>query len=203
MPATPGRMPIRAAWVWPLYRPIPVLDQGRRAVSEWLVKYDGPCARCGRTLARGVPAVWDRAARKMHCVECPREAIETPAPVIDPGVGGRSAGAEYERRTAKRDAAITERWGTGVTAKVVRALRTEPQTTRAWAIGAAGEEKLARELESVPDLQVLHDRRVPGTRANIDHIVIAPAGSSSLTRRTTGARSRSATAVGCSVRTTA
>ena len=52
----------------------------------------------------------------------------------------------------------------------------EPQSTRAWAVGAAGEEKLAAELDKVAGLRMLHDRRVPGTRGNIDHIVIAPAG---------------------------
>ena len=92
------------------------------------------------------------------------------------GVAGRSARAEYERRAAKREATITERWGTGFAAKVVQALSTEPQSTRAWAIGAAGEEKLARELASVPGLQVLNDRRVRGSMGNLDHIVIAPAG---------------------------
>jgi hypothetical protein len=39
----------------------------------WLVKYDGPCSRCGRTLVKGTVAVWDQAARKMRCVECPGE----------------------------------------------------------------------------------------------------------------------------------
>jgi hypothetical protein len=53
---------------------------------------------------------------------------------------------------------------------------SEPQSTRAWAIGAWGEEKLAEVLAGLDGLQVLHDRRVPGTRGNIDHIVIAPAG---------------------------
>jgi hypothetical protein len=52
----------------------------------------------------------------------------------------------------------------------------EPQSTRAWEIGARGEEKLAAALAEVPGLQVLNDRRVPGTRGNIDHIVVAPAG---------------------------
>ena len=37
-------------------------------------------------------------------------------------------------------------------------------------------EKLAEALAGIEGLQVLHDRRVPGTRGNIDHIVIAPAG---------------------------
>jgi hypothetical protein len=145
-------------------------------MTDWRVKYDGPCARCGRTLVRGAPAIWDRSTRTMHCIECLADA---PAATheIDHGVAGRSARVEYGRRAAKRDAAITERWGTGFAAKVVRALTTEPQSTRAWAIGAAGEEKLARELASVPGgIQVLNDRRVRGTRGNIDHIVIAPAG---------------------------
>ncbi len=83
---------------------------------------------------------------------------------------------EYERRAAKYEAAITERWGTGLVSKVVRAVSVEPQSTRAWAIGAAGEEKLAAELDKVQGLRMLHDRRVPRTRGNIDHIVIAPAG---------------------------
>lgn len=112
----------------------------------------------------------------MRCIDCPNSVVESSPIEIDQGVGGRSARAEYERRAAKRDAAITERWGTGFAARIVRAVSVEPQTTRAWAIGAAGEEKLAKELATVPGLQVLNDRRVRGTRANIDHIVVAPAG---------------------------
>jgi len=144
--------------------------------SAWRVKYDGRCSRCGVALRRGTPAVWDRASRTVHCIECPTTAQEPVEPVVEQGVAGRSARAEYERRAAKRDAAITERWGTGFKAKIVRALTDEPQSTRAWAIGAAGEEKLAAELAKIPGLRVLNDRRVPGTRGNIDHIVIAPAG---------------------------
>jgi hypothetical protein len=109
-----------------------------RTVADWLVKYDGPCARCGTSLARGTSAVWDRATRTMHCIACP-EIMS--GPELDRGVGGRSARAEYKRRAGKRDADITERWGTGLAAKVVRAVTIEPQSTRAWAIGAAGEEK--------------------------------------------------------------
>ena len=110
----------------------------------------------------------------MRCIECPK--LDATAPEIDHGVAGRSARTEYDRRAAKREASVTERWGTGFAAKVVRALSAEPQSTRAWAIGAAGEEKLARELASVPGLLVLNDRRVRRTMGNIDHIVIAAAG---------------------------
>jgi hypothetical protein len=143
--------------------------------EPWRVKYDGTCARCGVALVRGTPAVWDRASRTIRCIECPTEQPRAD-PAIEAGVAGRSARAEFERRAAKRDAAITERWGTGFKANVVRALTDEPPSTRAWAVGAAGEEKLAAELATVPGLRILNDRRVPGTRGNIDHIVIAPAG---------------------------
>lgn len=145
-------------------------------MGDWLAKYDGTCARCGASLLSGTPAVWDRSTKTMHCIACPDPVVESSPVDLDHGIGGRSARAEYERRAAKRSMAITERWGKGFKAKVMRALTTEPQTTRAWAIGAVGEEQLARELASVPGLQVLNDRRVHGTKGNIDHIVIAPAG---------------------------
>jgi hypothetical protein len=35
----------------------------------WLVKYDGPCSRCGTILAKGTSAVWDQSARKMLCLD--------------------------------------------------------------------------------------------------------------------------------------
>ena len=59
---------------------------------------------------------------------------------------------------------------------VALALAGEAQSTRAWERGSVGEQKLAKALAGVEGLIVLHDRRVPKTRGNIDHIVIAPAG---------------------------
>jgi hypothetical protein len=112
----------------------------------------------------------------MHCVKCPEIADETmDPPPIDVGVGGGSASREYDRRMAKRDAEARAKWGDRFGGFML-AVTSEPSTTRAWAIGARGEEKLAASLAEVDGLQVLNDRRVPGTRGNIDHIVIAPAG---------------------------
>jgi hypothetical protein len=60
---------------------------------------------------------------------------------------------------------------------VILALSDDPQTTRAWQAGAAGERRLAEKLADLGDLVVaLHDRRAPRSQANIDHIVIGPAG---------------------------
>ena len=51
------------------------------------------------------------------------------------------------------------------------------QTTEAYRVGAEGEEATSRRLAGLPDgWIVLHDRRIPGSRANIDHVVVGPIG---------------------------
>jgi hypothetical protein len=48
----------------------------------------------------------------------------------------------------------------------------------AWRIGAAGERRAGRTLDALHGKQVtvLHDLAMPGSRANIDHIAVTPAG---------------------------
>jgi hypothetical protein len=140
-------------------------------MGDWRVKYDGLCSKCGIALNTGEVAVYDRATRTIHCVSCPT-APAPELPDVAAGVAGRSARQVHDRRAAKREAVVKERWGDRI-GGVVLALTEEPQSTKAWAVGARGEEKLAKALDG---FSVLHDRRVPGTKGNIDHIVIAPAG---------------------------
>jgi hypothetical protein len=60
---------------------------------------------------------------------------------------------------------------------LILALSDDPQSTRAWQSGATGERRLGEKLASLGDTVIaLHDRRVPRSRANIDHVVIGPAG---------------------------
>lgn len=47
---------------------------------------------------------------------------------------------------------------------------------RAWAKGAEGEMVVGRAIDGVPGVLALHDRAVPGSPANIDHIAVAPSG---------------------------
>lgn len=58
------------------------------------------------------------------------------------------------------------------------AVTDEPQTTTNWAVGAEGERKLGAGLDGLREEGVvaLHDRLRPGTKANIDHLAIAPSG---------------------------
>jgi len=81
-----------------------------------------------------------------------------------------------DRKRAERHALVRERHPR--LGGLILAVSTEPQTTRNWEIGAEGERKLGAGLDGIASAGVvaLHDRRRPGTTANIDHLAIAPTG---------------------------
>lgn len=94
---------------------------------------------------------------------------------IDLGTPGASARREYERRRKRREAATRERHPH--LGNVLLRLQSPPASEAAWNTGAAGEETLASHLaKRCPDAIVLHDRRIPSSRANIDHLAVAPSG---------------------------
>jgi hypothetical protein len=125
--------------------------------------------------------------------------------VNDRSAGG-SAQAEYERRAAGHAADVRRRrprilavgaavaivglivltvnpiWAGVVLlfdlAIVMSALFTTPNSITAWQTGAQGELRTGRLLEPLEaeGFRILHDRQIPGSRANIDHIVIGPPG---------------------------
>jgi hypothetical protein len=99
----------------------------------------------------------------------------------DPGVAGRSAGREAERRRQRRLQNAPPKWSLrwliatlfGPSAKEKREIADEKN----WATGAQGERLLAAELaRRCPNVLMLHDRRMPNSRANIDHIAVAATG---------------------------
>lgn len=55
-------------------------------------------------------------------------------------------------------------------------LQPEPQPTRVWEQGASSERIVGARLDRIDGIEVLHDRQIPGTRTNIDHIAIGPGG---------------------------
>lgn len=141
------------------------------------MKHDGACSRCGVSLRVGEVAVYERPTHSIRCVVCPTgdASLASPEPAIDLGVAGGSAQREADRRKANREARVKERFGRRLGGAIL-AVTDEPQSTRSWSTGARGEEKLAKALAGIEGLVALHDRRVPRSRANIDHIVVAPAG---------------------------
>ena len=171
------------------------------------LRYAGPCRICGTVIAAGVAAVYEKDTKTVRCLKCnpaevgvletaqpielglqpgapDRDAVASPAtavPVAEPlppapAAAGASARREYERRRAKDEAAIREKWGR--LGGIAVALADERQSTKAWDVGAVGEERLGRMLDAIAadGFAVLHDRRIPRTKANIDHMVITRSG---------------------------
>lgn len=143
------------------------------------LRYPATCSSCGGTLATGTEASWDRETKTATCAIClgaPEVATAAAADAIEPGEAGGSAAREWRRRHDRREQAIRSRYGR--LSGVVLALSDDPHSTAAWANGANGERALGKLLDPLRDegLAVLHDRRIPRSKANIDHLVVAPWG---------------------------
>lgn len=97
-------------------------------------------------------------------------------PELDTGIAGASARREGERRKANREKRVREK--NPRTGGLRLALTDAPKHETVWARGGGGEEHVAKLLTKHlnASVVVLHDRGIPGTRANIDHIAIAPSG---------------------------
>lgn len=143
------------------------------------------CAICGAELGVGTTAQWDRARRVTRCLvhdDSPTLTPAAPAPVPPPaaaqvtGTAGGSAQAEYERRKARREQKVRD--AHPILGGLILALSEEPQHVTAWREGAVGERAVARRLDQLADrgVEVLHDRRIPGRKANIDHIAVSSSG---------------------------
>jgi hypothetical protein len=166
------------------------------------LRYAGACRVCGVELPAKVEAIYERTTKTVRCVSHDvRPAVEPavvevvePAvvEVVDPavvevvepavvevvesGTAGASARREFERRKAKREERIrTKHPKLG---GLMLAVSDEQQSTTAWDIGALGEERLGKGLDRLASdtLRLLHDRRIPRSKANIDHLAVTASG---------------------------
>jgi Nuclease-related domain len=100
---------------------------------------------------------------------------------MQPGIAGASARSQSERVRQRREEAFATSSGS---ARLLRALlgpsapeKRMVREEKAWATGAGGEELLATHLANrCPQVPLLHDRRIPGGRANIDHLAFSAGG---------------------------
>jgi len=169
------------------------------------LRYDGVCA-CGAPVVAGTRAGYDRVAKKVVCPQCldvgqvpsqpvgrHESATHEPAPApearpdasdlrpadvvpVEFGRAGGSAIAEYERRSAKRESTIRAKHPK--LGGLILALSDDPSSTRVWKTGGIGEQRIGAALDGLAGdgVLVLHDRKIPGSRANIDHIAVGPSG---------------------------
>ncbi|MBE0009257.1 NERD domain-containing protein [Arthrobacter sp. AET 35A] len=151
------------------------------------LRYAGSCRLCGASLPGGTEAIYESETKTVRCLACAAATTaETTSPDLQPpcgesltaesGVAGASARREYDRRKAKDEEKLREKWGR--LGGLAVALSDERTHTKSWDRGAIGEERLGTRLNALAadGLAVLHDRRIPGSKANIDHIAITPGG---------------------------
>lgn len=171
----------------------------RRQVSaspddkQMRLRYAGSCRLCGATLEARAEAIYERSTKTVRCLNCspnaPKPAEGTSAAEVsedcqsgpeaskpDAGIAGASARREFERRHTKREERIRKKHPR--IGGFLLAITDDPQSTTAWDSGALGEERLGQRLNELASetVRVLHDRRIPGTRANIDHLAVTPTG---------------------------
>lgn len=165
------------------------------------LRYAGTCTVCAADLPARTAAIYDRGSKTVRCLDCdptghladpvvvdvregstppptkarPAEA-STPAGAAATGTAGASARREFERRKARREDRV--RTAHPKLGGLLLAVFDDPQSTRAWDQGAVGEERLGLRLDSLVEegVAILHDRRIPKTRANIDHIAVTSNG---------------------------
>ena len=151
----------------------PIPDEKRMRL-----RYSGTCRVCSVELPAKAEAIYERSSKTVRCLTHDTASDASPgvATAVDAGSPGASARREFERRRAKRD----ERTRTKhpKLGGLILALSDDPQSITAWDTGALGEERLGNRLNELASdsLRVLHDRRIPGSRANIDHIAVASTG---------------------------
>lgn len=165
-------------------------------MGEKLIKlrYAGKCGSCLTKLEVGSPAWWNHEIKQVTCTTCYSGCTNSPSkkgsltapplqrPTCEAGPGpfgrpGESARVQFERLHMQREKRIEATWGRYL-APIVKRLSNDPQPIRAWATGAWGEQWVGGNLERLlgDRALVLHDRKVPSTRGNIDHIAIASSG---------------------------
>src|SRR3954452_1877751 len=137
------------------------------------------CAVCAAELPGGTRARWDAETRTVTCLGCVGAETGSSAPALsrpDPGSAGASAGREYQRRRRNREQRT--RTAHPHIGGLLLALQGEPQQQLAFRRGQHGEVAVAESLRrrTVDNVVLLHDRRTPGGRGNIDPLVIAPTG---------------------------
>lgn len=157
-------------------------------VKKLRLGYAGTCVVCATALPAGTNAYWASATRTVTCLGCASaltsdepvavtdpEPPEAPAP-IESGVAGASARREYERRQAKDEQQVRDKWGRF--GGIAVAMSSERTSTKVWARGAFGEEVVGGVLDKLrsDDVAVFHDRRMPRKSSNIDHIVVTRSG---------------------------
>ena len=136
------------------------------------------CEICSKEFPIGTKIYWSRGYAFIRCVD-DLEPREVPVlEVTSSGVAGESAQEMFvKKQNRTRDARkkiLGEKLGS-----VANFVLGDTQDTKNWKQGAIGERKVGETLDAVCKefgYRALHDRAIPGSKANIDHILVSDRG---------------------------
>jgi hypothetical protein len=145
------------------------------------LRFPGTCILCDAALSAGSRAWWFKEKKGVVCTDCRPPADDPKLSSVEEklialGEAGASAQREANRRMRKREEQIRAQHPR--IGNLILAATSEPQSTRSWSTGAAGERSLGARLDEIASerLVVMHDRRLPRSRVNIDHLVVNASG---------------------------
>lgn len=156
------------------------------------LRHAGVCSECYKNLEIGTLALWNPSGHFIKCLQHKEstsqvvsESSETQDLTsfaksnesINFGTAGGSAKAEANRRIKNREKRITTNFPR--IGKFLLAVTDDPQSTKAWEVGAVGEIAVGKALDKYAakySFTVIHDRRLPNSKANIDHLAITTSG---------------------------
>lgn len=155
------------------------------AEKRMRLRYAGTCRVCSAEMPARTDAIYERTTKTARCLDCSDAVAASEQPTAQPepahetmdvGTPGASARREFERRQGKREERIRSKHPK--LGGLILALSDDPQSTKSWDVGAVGEERVGTRLNELASdsLRVLHDRRISGSKANIDHIAVAATG---------------------------
>ena len=142
------------------------------AARRLRTRHPAACAVCLARLDVATEVEWDRDRQTAVCVPC---ANDVTRPAASGRAGGSARAEEVRRRERQHDRHERVKQAHPVLGRIQLALSSEADAGRPWGSGAIGEERVEAWLEKIQADQflVLNDRRLPRSKANIDHLVVA------------------------------
>lgn len=133
-----------------------------------VAKYSSVCCECGLKISKGANVLYNSEIKKIRCLT---HTIENSY-----GKAGKSAREKSNKIEAKRKERIESIPFIG---KMLYPILDPSIEAQMWEKGAKGEEKIGKILDDLATQNgfvSIHDRKIPNSKANIDHMLVTPKG---------------------------
>ena len=131
-------------------------------------RFPSNCFLCKITISKGTDIRYYSESKNVTCLECFSNNSY--------GEAGKSAKDKALKIESKRKESVES---IPIIGKFIYPFLDPSKEAQKWSKGADGEEKVGSLLDELAvenNFIAIHDRRIPGSKANIDHMLITPKG---------------------------